>query len=121
MEKSCIYENYVVSLYQQITTTDMEKIYLVFDEYRYDGADQGAMVTPCETMEIAVKVVKERYAWYLKESYLQAFVGENMSLREDLLDSNDTWEVDEDSVEIYICGKDTSLNLHIAEANVRCE
>ena len=99
----------------------MEKIYLVYDEYRYDGADQGTMVTPCATMEIAIKVVKERYAWYLKESYLQMFAGENGSLREDLLDSNDSWEVDEDSVEIYICGKDTSLNLHIAEANVRCE
>ena len=99
----------------------MEKIYLVYDEYRYDGADQGTMVIPCATMEIAIKVVKERYAWYLKESYLQMFVGENGSLREYLLDSNDSWEVDEDSVEIYICGKDTSLNLHIAEENVRCE
>ena len=99
----------------------MDTVFLVYDEYRYDGADQGTMVTPCATMEIAIKVVKERYAWYLKESYLQMFAGENGTLREDLLDSNDSWEVDEDSVEIYICGKDTSLNLHIAEANVRCE
>jgi hypothetical protein len=99
----------------------MEKMYLVYDEYRYDGEDQGTMVTPCATMEIAVKIVKERYAWYLKESYLQMFVGENDNLREDLLNGFDSWEVDEDSVEIYICEKDTSLNLHIVEANVVCE
>ena len=99
----------------------MEKIYLVYDEYRYDGADQGTMVTPCASMEIAIRVLKEKYAWYLKESYLQMFAGENDSLREDLLDSNDSWEVDEDSVEIYINSKDTSLNLHIAEENVITE
>jgi hypothetical protein len=28
------------------------------------------------------------------------------------------WEIDEDSVEIFIEGKDTSLNLHIVEENV---
>lgn len=99
----------------------MEKIFLVYDEYRYDGADQGTMVTPCASMEIAVRVLKERFEWYLKESYLQMFAGENDSLREDLLGKHDSWEVDEDSVEIYICGKDTSLNLHIVEANVVCE
>ena len=99
----------------------MEKIYLVFDEYRYDGADQGANVIPCATMEIAVKVLKQRYEWYLKESYLQMFAGENMELKEELLANYDIWEVDEDSVEIYIYGKDTLLNLHIAEHSVVCE
>ena len=99
----------------------MEKIFLVYDEYRYDGADQGTMVTPCASMEIAVKVVKERYAWYLKESYLQMFAGENDSLREDLLANHDIWEVDEDSVEIYISDKDTRLDLNIVEANVISE
>lgn len=99
----------------------MEKIYLVFDEYRYDGADQGANVIPCDTMEIAVRILKERYAWYLKESYLQMFAGENDSLREDLLANYDIWEVDEDSVEIYISDKDTRLDLHIAEESVVCE
>ena len=99
----------------------MKKMYLVYDEYRYDGADQGIMIIPCATMEIAVRVLKERYAWYLKESYLQMFAGENDSLREDLLANYDIWEVDEDSVEIYINGKDTSLNLHIAEENVITE
>ena len=98
----------------------MEKIFLVYDEYRYDGADQGTM-TPCASMEIAVRVLKEKYERYLRESYLQMFVGENDSLREDLLGEYDSWEVDEDSVEIYINGKDTSLNLHIAEANVISE
>ena len=99
----------------------MEKIYLVYDEYRYDGAEQGTMVTSCATMEIAIRVLKEKYEWYLKESYLQMFVGENNSLKEELISQNDWWEVDEDSVEIYINSKDTSLNLHIAEANVVAE
>ena len=102
----------------------MEKIYLVFDEYRYDGADQGANVIPCATMEIAVKVLKQRYEWYLKNSYLARFVditGDDIYLKEDMLGKYDSWEVDEDSVEIYIYGKDTLLNLHIAEVNVRCE
>ena len=99
----------------------MEKIYLVFDEYRYDGAYQGANVIPCATMELAIKVLKQRYEWYLKESYLQMFAGENDSLREDLLANYDIWEVDEDSVEIYISDKDTRLDLHIAEESVVCE
>ena len=99
----------------------MEKIYLVYDEYRYDGAEQGTMVTSCATMEIAIRVLKEKYEWYLKESYLQMFVGENNSLKEELISQNDWWEVDEDSVEIYINSKDTSLNLHIAEECVITE
>ena len=106
---------------QQLTTTIMEKIYLVYDEYRYDSSEQGTIVTACATMEIAIRVLKEKYEWYLKESYLQMFVGENNSLKEDLISQNDWWEVDEDSVEIYINSKDTSLNLHIAEANVVAE
>ena len=99
----------------------MEKIYLVYDEYRYDSSEQGTIVTACATMEIAIRVLKEKYEWYLKESYLQMFVGENNSLKEELISQNDWWEVDEDSVEIYINSKDTSLNLHIAEANVVAE
>ena len=42
----------------------------------------------------------------------------HLNLREDYLDEYDIWEIDEDSVEIYIDGKDTALNLHIAEVNV---
>lgn len=103
----------------------MEKIYLVYDEYRYDGADQGANAIPCATMEIAIKVLKQRYEWYLRNSYFQIFVGQcedgSLYLKEDLLGKHDMWEVDEDSVEIIICNKDTRLDLHIAEESVVCE
>ena len=102
----------------------MEKIYLVYDEYRYDSSEQGTITTACATMEIAIRVLKEKYEWYLKNSYLARFVGrtgDDIYLKEEMLDKYDIWEVDEDSVEIYIYGKDTLLNLHIAEVNVRCE
>lgn len=103
----------------------MEKIYLVFDEYRYNGADQGTDVIPCATREIAVKALKHRYEWYLRHSYLQMFVGQcedgSLYLKDELLGKHDLWEVDEDSVEIIICNKDTRLNLYIAEESVKCE
>jgi hypothetical protein len=102
----------------------MEKIYLVYDEYRYDSREQGTIITACATMEVAIKVVKERYEWYLKNSYLARFVGitgDDIYLKEDMLEKFDIWEVDEDSVEIYIYGKDTRLDLHIAEHSVVCE
>jgi hypothetical protein len=75
-------------------------------------------------MEVAIKVVKERYEWYLKHSCLARFVGrtgDDIYLKEEMLGKYDSWEVDEDSVEIYIYDKDTLLNLHIAEVDVRCE
>lgn len=103
----------------------MEKIYLVFDEFRYDGTDQGAVVIPCATMEIAVRVLKQRYESYLRNSYFQIFVGQcedgSLYIKDDRLGKHDMWEVDEDSVEIIICDKDTRLNLHIAEESVVCE
>lgn len=102
----------------------MEKIYLVYDEYRYDSSEQGTITTACATMEIAIRVLKEKYEWYLKNSYLARFVGrtgDDIYLKEEMLGKHDSWEVDEDSVEIYIYEKDTLLNLHIAEVNVITE
>ena len=102
----------------------MEKIYLVYDEYRYDSREQGTIVTACATMEVAIRVLKEKYEWYLKNSYLARYAGvtgDDIYLKEDMLEEHDSWEVDEDSVEIYIYGKDTLLNLHIAEMNVITE
>lgn len=96
----------------------MEKIFLIYDEYRYDGEDVGTCVIACASMEIAVRKVKERLEWYLKNSYLNQFVDDNLNLIESELDKYDVWEIDEDSVEIFIEGKDTSLNLHIAEVDV---
>jgi hypothetical protein len=96
----------------------MDKVFLVYDEYRYDGVTMDTMVYACATMEIAIRKVKERLEWYLKNSYLNNYVNSHLNLREDYLDEYDIWEIDEDSVEIFIEGKDTALNLHIAEENI---
>lgn len=94
------------------------KVFLVYDEYCYNGCDEGTMVFACATMEIAIRKIKERLEWYLKNSYLNNYVNSHLNLREDYLDEYDVWEIDEDSVEIFIEGKDTSLNLHIVETDL---
>ena len=96
----------------------MDKVFLIFDEYCYNACNEGTSVIVCATMEIAIRKVKERLEWYLKNSYLNQFVDDNLNLIDSELDEYDVWEVDEDSVEIFIEGKDTSLNLHIAEVVV---
>ena len=96
----------------------MDKVFLVYDEYCYNGINMDTMVYVCASMEIAIKQVKDRLEWYLKNSYLNQFVDENFNLVEDELDKYDIWEIDNDSVEIYIEGKDMALNLHIAEENI---
>lgn len=96
----------------------MDKIFLVYDEYCYNACEEGTIVYACATMEIAIRKIKERLEWYLKNSYLNQFVDDNLNLIDSELDEYDIWEVDEDSVEIFIEGKNTSLNLHIAEENV---
>ena len=103
----------------------MKKIYLVFDEFIDNGTEQWSDIIPCETMDIAIKVLKRRYEWYLIESCFQVFVERcedgRLCPRKELLGKNDLWEVDEDSVEILISDKDIRLNLHIAEESVVCE
>ena len=94
------------------------KVFLVFDEYCYNDCDEGTMVYVCATMEIAIRKIKERLEWYLENSYLNQFVDDNLNLIDSELDEYDVWEIDEDSVEMFIEGKDTSLNLHIAEVDV---
>jgi hypothetical protein len=99
----------------------MDKVFLVYDEYRHNGCDMGTMVYACATMEIAIRKIKERLEWYLENSYLNQFVDNNLNLIDSKLDEYDIWEIDEDSVEIFIEGKVTSLNLHITEENVISE
>lgn len=94
------------------------KVFLVFDEYCYNGCDEGTMVYACATMEIAIRKIKERLEWYLENSYLNQFVDNNLNLIDSKLDEYDVWEIYEDSVEIFIEGKDTALNLHIAETDL---
>jgi len=96
----------------------MNKVFLVFDEYCYNACNEGTSVIVCATMEIAIRKIKERLEWYLKNSYLNQFVDDNLNLIESEIDEYDVWEIDEDSVEIFIEGKDTSLHLNIVETNV---
>lgn len=99
----------------------MNKVFLVFDEYCYNACNEGTSVIACATMEIAIRKIKERLEWYLKNSYLNQFVDDNLNLIESEIDEYDVWEIDEDSVEIFIGGKDTSLHLNIVETNVISE
>ena len=96
----------------------MEKIFLVYDEYCYDGVDEGTSIIACATMEIAIRKIKEGLEWYLKNSYLNQFVDDNLNLIDSELNEYDVWEIEDDSVEIFIEGKNTSLNLHIVEIDV---
>ena len=93
----------------------MEKIYLVFDEYTYNGIYEGMQVIPCATKEIAIRVVKEKLEWYLKESYLATID------KDDLNDYDDSWEITEDYVDIYYSAKDTHLSLSIVESIIKTE
>lgn len=98
----------------------MEKIFLVYDEYCCEGAECRSII-PCATMEIAIRKIKVLLEWYLKNSYLNKFVDEQLNPIESELNEYDIWEVEPDSVEIFIEGKNTSLNLHIAEEDVISE
>lgn len=91
---------------------------MIYDEYRYDGVDEGTNVIACATMDIAIRKVKEILEWYLENSYLNRFVDSNLNLIDSELDEYDVWEIESDSVEIFIESKNTSLNLHIAEVGV---
>lgn len=96
----------------------MEKIFLIYDEYRCDGVDEGTSVIACATMEIAIRKIKEILEWYLKNTFLNQFVDEQLNIIESELNEYDIWEVEPDGVEIFIESKNTSLNLHIAEVGV---
>lgn len=96
----------------------MEKIFLIYDEFRYGGVDEGTSIVACATMEIAIRKIKEILEWYLKNTFLNQFVDEQLNIIKSELNEYDIWEVEPDSVEIFIEGKNTSLNLHIAEVGV---
>ena len=93
----------------------MDKIFLVYDEYCFDGVKENTIVIPCTTFEIAKQVLKKKLEWYLKNTYINRFVDENLNLCKEYLDDCDVWNVEDDSIEIYIYCKDTRLDLHIAE------
>ena len=99
----------------------MEKIYLVYDEYRYNGENM-LEIFPCATMEVAVKKLQERREWNLKNTHLNQFVDENLELTApDDLSYEDIWDVDEASVDIWIESLEVSLEIHIADKEIITE
>ena len=95
----------------------MDKIFLIYDEYCCKGSKCESIIA-CTTMDIAIRKIKEILEWYLKNSYLNQFVDEQLNVIESKLNDYDIWEIEDESVEIFIEGKNTSLNLHIAEIGV---
>ena len=103
-----------------ITESQYGYIYLLVDEYTYDDEKQEVLIVPFLSKESAIEGLKERYEWYIKESYLSQFVDDNGNVDEDELDdAYDSWDITEDSVDIYICSKDTSLSLYIKKEAIR--
>lgn len=96
----------------------MDKIYLVYDEYRYDG-ESMVEIFPCATMEVAIKKLQDRLEWNLKNTHLNQFVDENLELTApDDLSDEDIWDVDEDSVNIWIESMEVSLEINIVEKEI---
>lgn len=96
----------------------MKKVFLVFEEYRHNGCDMKLKVYVCTTKEIAIKKMKERLGWYLANTYLNNFVDDKFNVVAELDEKYDTWEVNEDSVSIYLDDKITGLNLNITESEL---
>lgn len=70
-------------------------------------------------MEVAVKKLQERLEWNLKNTHLNQFVDENLELTApDDLSCEDIWDVDEDSVDIWIESMEVSLEIHIVEKEI---
>jgi hypothetical protein len=98
----------------------MNEIYLLIDNYTYDGDVQETIVTPCISKEVAIRELQDRYEWYLKESYLSNFVDNDGYVIDTELDEDyDSWDVAEDSVDVYISGKDTTLSLYIKKEQIK--
>jgi hypothetical protein len=69
---------------------------------------------------VAIQELQDRYEWYLKESYLSNFVDKDGYVIDvELDDAYDSWDIAEDSVDIYISAKDTSLSLYIKKEKLK--
>lgn len=82
----------------------MDTIFLVYDVSYYKGVNR-CVATPCTTLEIAKRVVKEKLDWYCNSTIIREFVNN--------LDNNDIWEVNDNSVKINIFRKNIQLDLYI--------
>lgn len=96
----------------------MEKVILVWEEFRYNGVEEQTLVYPCATEDIARKVIKWRYEWYKKNSYFKNFIGEDGEVDRNILDEYDCWCVDKNDVDIFIDAKNTALKLYFTKENL---
>lgn len=94
-----------------------QTIYVVKDEYQYDGEQQSTELILCKTKEIAIRKLKERWEWYKKHSYLSQFFDESGNVDSSEFDEDwgDSCEINDDSVSINYSSKDTWLELYIVE------
>lgn len=100
----------------------MDRVFLVYEEYRYNGCGNDLNVFVCASMAVAIRKVQEQLKWYLKNTYLNNFVDENLNVKTEELDKKyDAWEVSEDSVKIYIDDRTTCLNIHIVKKEIITE
>ena len=83
----------------------MKEVFIVMEERSCEDIHH-CFATPCTTLEIAKRVIKEKLDWYCYSTIIRDFVG--------ILDNDDIWEVDENRVEIYIVRKDIKLKLYIS-------
>lgn len=83
----------------------MKEVFIVMEERSCEDI-QHCFATPCNTLEIAKRVIKEKLDWYCYSTIIRDFVGN--------LDNDDIWEVDENKVEIYIVRKGIKLKLYIS-------
>lgn len=96
----------------------MDKVIIVFEEFRYNGVEEQTLVYPCATEDIARRVIKERYEWYIQNSYFKNFIGENGEVDRNELDDYDCWCVDTNDVELFIDAKNTALKLYFTKENL---
>jgi hypothetical protein len=83
----------------------MKGVFIVYEERSCEDIHHW-FATPCATLEIAKRVIKEKLDWYCYSTIIRDFVGN--------LDNDDIWEVDDNSVKIHIVRKDIKLNLYIS-------
>ena len=82
----------------------MDNIFLVYDVSYYKGVNR-CVTTPCTTMEIAKRVLKDKLDWYVKNTILNRVVNN--------LGNDDIWEVNEYSVKINTQHEGLQIDLYI--------
>ena len=87
----------------------METVFVVYEERSCEGRKEW-FATACTTLDIAKRVVKEKFDWYCYSTIIREFVNN--------LDNDDIWEVEDGRVNIVIQRKNIQLNLYIVMGNL---